>query len=123
MIVARAKFGIIVDVDFREARSERFQNRSNLRLGFCAQMATGARINRRIARRGKLQPSILGSRESVGRFSTAQPATLDKLQQTILHAGIVSKIGKGAQTRAGQIESSQNVSVHCIHHADICISI
>ena len=50
VVVAGAKVRVFVDIDFREARAEFFQQGSDLRLGLFAEVAAGARIDRDVAR-------------------------------------------------------------------------
>jgi hypothetical protein len=75
VVVAHAKFGVFVYVDFSQARAEFLQHRSDLGFGFLAKMASGAGVDCYVTASRKLQAAIFGARVSAWCFSLAQPAS------------------------------------------------
>ena len=112
-VVAGAEIRIFVDVDFREARFELFQEGSDLRLGLFAEMAAGARVNRHIARRGELQAAVFGARISARRFCRAQPSSLDQVRHGAIHNRGVSHVGK--RSGAQRVEGGENFLFQRVH--------
>src|SRR4029077_2436918 len=107
VVVAGAKFGVFVNVDFGKARAELFQQGSDLRLGLLAEVAAGARVEGDVARGGELQTAVFGARVGARRPRGAQPSSLDELQHDSVHNRGVSQIGERSRARAGSIESGK----------------
>ncbi len=82
VVVLRANGWILIDIDFRKARAEFFQQWSNLRLGFFAEMTAGAGINRDLQRPRQLQPAVFLTYIGSRRFPGAQPSSFDELLQS-----------------------------------------
>jgi hypothetical protein len=104
VVVACAQFRVFVDIDFGEARAELFQQGSDLRFGFLAEVAAGARVDCHIARRGELQAAVFGARVSVRRFGGAQPSSLDQLGHDALHGREISQVCERSSARTRGIE-------------------
>ena len=115
VVVARAEIRIFVDVDFREARVEFFQEGGNLRLGFFAKMAAGARVDRHIAGRGELQSAVFGADICARLMRRAQPSSLDQARHSAIHNRGVSQVGERSHARARAIEGGQDFLHQRVH--------